>query len=255
MSDRGFFEGDDLAPYKVPDDGKCWWCGAAASTREHKFKHSDLKRLGGTAGGLIWGSGGIQKSIRSIRRSSEVRFGKNLCAECNNARSQPFDESYDRFVKYLWERGGKLWRKSYIDMREIYGIDWPVEVPNLARYVAKHIGCRMATDGYAVPREFSEFLDGGTLLPHVQMALFKDPELRKFHKQVHGRREWTLGLWIDPALGAVSPSRKRLTKYSSSLTVGYIGVFYRWDADFPDVDPFYLYDRARLYRRDKLPVM
>lgn len=256
MGERGFLEGDDLAPYRVPDSGLCWWCGSVATTREHKFKRSDLKRLQGNNGEyLMWGTDDELRSIRSLRKSSLVRFKVNLCGSCNNARSQPFDTSYDRFVDYLWTHMDKLWRFRYVDMQSIYGASWRDETLNLARYLVKHIACRMDHDGFTVPNNFAPFLNGDSLLPNVQMALFKNRALWRLHKKIRKDEDWSLPLGIDPAHGYVSRRRQVLTMYSSSLTFGYIGVFYRWDLDTPHTDPFYIYQKARLHRRDKLPLV
>jgi hypothetical protein len=48
-------------------------------------------------------------------------------------------------------------------MEVIYGRDWPTSVVDLARYVAKHFGCRMSSDGYTVPASVVGFLDGSQL--------------------------------------------------------------------------------------------
>lgn len=254
MNQEPFLEGEDLEPYKVPSNGRCWWCGSIATTREHKFKHADLKRLQGDGTGLTWGDGERMVNIRSLRKSPQVRFTANLCAHCNNTKSQPFDRAYDRFVEYLWNHKDELWRFRHIDMKEIYGNSWPDDVRNLARYVVKHMGCRMNHDGYPVPQDFSLFLNGTPMLANVQMATFKNPTLWALHQKLReDGPDWSLGLWIDPARGAVSQSRKILTMYSSSLTVGYVGIMYRWDLDTPVTDPFYLYRKARLHRRDRLP--
>lgn len=39
--------GDDLDPYRSPQPPGCWWCGDVGNTtREHKFKASDLRAIG-----------------------------------------------------------------------------------------------------------------------------------------------------------------------------------------------------------------
>jgi hypothetical protein len=45
--------------------------------------------------------------------------------------------------------------------------------------------------------------------------------------------------------------------YSSSMTIGAgaVGVMYRWDEDCAEVDPFYVYRRARLHKRHRLPAV
>ena len=250
---RHYLEGDDLEPYKVPDSGQCWWCGSIADSREHKFKRTDLTRMWGTDDYLLWISEQQQVKVRSARKSAIVKFNPNMCMPCNNTRSQPFDVAYDKFADYVWGHLDDLWGHRFLDMQLIYGPDWQGGVLNLARYFAKQLACRMANAGYPVPSGIPPFLDGQPLLPNVQMALFKDPDLRDLYRQ--GQREGFMasGLFLSPAAGAVSQSRRKLVMYSSSATIGYIGVMYRWDDDVTETDPFYVYRRALLHRRDHLP--
>jgi hypothetical protein len=108
----------------------------------------------------------------------------------------------------------------------------------------------MAHENYPVPAVLKPFLDGGSKADSVHMVLYKDPALRALRQQ--GKRDDvdSTGLWIEPAIGGISRSRNRLTRYVSGLTIGTIGVMYVWD---DDTDPFYVYRRARLHRRDDLP--
>ena len=92
-----------LDRFRQPLDGKCSWCGAAATTREHRFKHSDLRRVATGSGvrdlgALFKKSDFYEGPLRTLKRGDEVQWGVNLCAPCNNARSQPFDMAYDQFV-------------------------------------------------------------------------------------------------------------------------------------------------------------
>ncbi|RAS59702.1 hypothetical protein C8D87_1132 [Lentzea atacamensis] len=161
--------------------------------------------------------------------------------------------AYDRFASYVWEHLDSLWRRRYLDLSKVYGAQWEDGATNLARYVAKHMGCRMAHENYRVPTVLKPFLDGGSKADSVHMVLYKHPALRALRQL--GKRDGVdaTGLWIEPATGTASRSRNRLTRYTSGLTIGTIGVMYVWDDDVVDTDPFYVYRRARLHRRDDLP--
>ncbi|MFE5679405.1 hypothetical protein ACFQ7B_34210 [Streptomyces erythrochromogenes] len=254
MSDENFLQGDDLNAYRVTPSGLCWWCGSVADSQEHKFKRKNLARLSeGSKEDLIWVSGETRQPIRSIRKSRRVRFRPNLCAACNNARSQPFDLAYDRFVDYLWSDGRRLRYSRYIDMKRVYGDSWAADTVNLARYFVKQIGCRVEDDGFPVPPEFARFLDGGSLVPSLHMVTYKDLELWRLHRGSGKKKDWIIGEGFGAMTGAVSPSLGRLTMFSSSMVVGYIGIAYRWELREAGADPFYKYRRARLHRRDRLP--
>ncbi|MFD7033377.1 hypothetical protein ACFWAR_35655 [Streptomyces sp. NPDC059917] len=136
-------------------------------------------------------------------------------------------------------------------MASIYGGDWPASTVDLARYVVKHIGCRMEADGFAVPPEFASFLDGGEILGSVQMVIFKDRDAWKVQRELGS----VSAVAIGPGLGAVSPRLGRLTCFSSSIIIGYIGIFYRWQFEGVETDPFYRYRKARLHWRSRLPAM
>jgi hypothetical protein len=140
-------------------------------------------------------------------------------------------------------------------MATIYGHDWPTQVRNLARYFAKHIGCRIAHDRYPVPLSLGEFLDGAQYAEDVQMVLFKSDEHYRMYVQANHDGLDARGLWMARGLGAVSRSRQRLTMYSSSLTTNFVGVFYRWELQPDGLDPFYDYQHARLHWRHDLPAI
>jgi hypothetical protein len=152
---EGYLHGAALDEYKVPFYGKCWWCGAQADSREHKFKKTDLRRMWGDEH-LIHG-GGDSERLAIVRgaNSSLVKFRANLCARCKNQRSQPFDLAYDQFAGYVWSHPGSLWFRRYVDMAKVYGDSWPSSVPNLARYIVKHVGCRMSSEDSAHQMNFA----------------------------------------------------------------------------------------------------
>ena len=138
-------------------------------------------------------------------------------------------------------------------MKRIYGSDWRESNLNLAKYFAKQLACRMVDAGFAVPSAIPSFLDGQQLLANVRMALFKERELWNFYCQSKSGESPMAGLFLSPAMGSVSKSRKKLTMYSSSAIIGYIGVMYRWDDDVAETDPFYVYRKGRLHLREDLP--
>lgn len=247
--------GDSLAPFRVAADGLCWWCSAPATTREHKFKRTDLARMWGDSPYLLWGSTSEERLVKVRGPNSQVaKFKPNLCMPCNSTKSQTFDAAYDQYADFVWRNMDLLWGKRWIDMAEIYGSSWRDGVMNLAKYFAKHIGCRIVDDGFKVPRSIPSFLDGVTdRIPDVHMVLFKDPMIWRYRQEGKKAGVEAAGLHMAPAFGAVSPSRKCLTMYSGESALGLIGIKYRWEEGEVNADPFYLYRTARLYRRDELP--
>lgn len=48
-------------------------------------------------------------------------WGLNLCAWCNDIKSQPFDMAYDQFVAFLLADEDHLWRRDNLDWAAVYG--------------------------------------------------------------------------------------------------------------------------------------
>lgn len=153
-----------LDQYRIPDDGKCWWCAAPATTAEHKYKHRDLRRVRDSSeeGGVYRAAErGFSGVLRSLNKGATVRWSVSLCAKCNNARSQPFDRSYDQFVDYLADHWDELMTARRLRWRDVYGRDWRPGATSLAQYLVKQFGCMMRTDNLLVPEEARAFLNGG----------------------------------------------------------------------------------------------
>jgi hypothetical protein len=93
-----------------------------------------------------------------------------MCSKCNNERSQPLDVSYDLFTTYLHEHERHVLASRSVDLRAIYGDDWKSGRDCLLRYMAKHIGCRLAENDIQVPLTIRQFLNGGPE-PRGELAL------------------------------------------------------------------------------------
>ena len=150
--------------YAATSPGLCWWCGIhAADSREHKLKRSDLVRQFGP-GPYPELVSQREDKLRNVQGPNSVlaKFGQTMCAKCNNERSQPFDLAYDKFTAYLHERERHVHASRSVDLRAVYGHDkWECGRNGLLRYMAKHVGCRLAENGIEVPEPIREYLDGG----------------------------------------------------------------------------------------------
>ncbi|KJL17558.1 hypothetical protein RL72_03807 [Microbacterium azadirachtae] len=151
----------------VPDEfrhdyaGLCWWCGARADSREHKWKKSEVVRLFGTGSygdSVQWVHSHGVEAVRGPKAAA-LMFSPTLCGNCNGTRSQPFDDAYALFSNYLIDHHDDLLAAQSLDFADVYGEAMPVQLPLLARYYAKHIGCRIAEKAGRVPDDLVEFLD------------------------------------------------------------------------------------------------
>jgi hypothetical protein len=149
--------------YAAETDGACWWCRIEpADSREHKLKRTDLVRQFGP---------GPYRELTSTREdrtrtvqgpnSVLVKFKPTMCAKCNNEHSQPLDRAYDQFTAYLHERERHVLASRSVDLRAVYGRDWKTGRDGLLRYMAKHVGCRLAENDIELPDSIRRYLNGG----------------------------------------------------------------------------------------------
>lgn len=152
----------------VPDEyrydyaGVCWRCGGEAKSREHKWKRSEVVSLfgkGSYGDSVVWIHDDEAEPLRGPKASG-LMFSASLCVSCNGARSQPFDRAYEQLSDYLIANHVRLIEERWIDLAEVYGADASIQLPNLARYYGKHIGCRVADGAGRVPHDLKSFLDG-----------------------------------------------------------------------------------------------
>ncbi|WP_132993678.1 hypothetical protein [Gordonia zhaorongruii] len=210
---------------KVSPRPLCWWClERPATTGEHKYKRSDLARMMGDDT-LVWFG---DRGMRELRgqgalkrdRYGVVKFQKSMCAVCNNTRSQPFDRAYDKFSDYLTSTRVRI--LPGIDFEEIYGASWQTDTLDLARYYAKHFGCRMVRSGMPVPKSLRTFLDGADDMPDAHMALVTTDSVHR----VAGK-----GLTLSADFVTVNPERTKFRSYVLAAYVGAVGVRYQWWAE------------------------
>jgi hypothetical protein len=139
---------------------RCWICKQIADSAEHRIKKSDLVNLHGSGSykgdnALVLIRGDQEIPIRGPN-SKFVKYRKILCSKCNNSFSQPFDKSYEAFVLFLLENEDLLLKRRFIDFKEVYGEDFAIGQRNLYKYFAKSFGCRIANDGYPIPKDLTQ---------------------------------------------------------------------------------------------------
>lgn len=150
---------------------KCWWCGNLADSGEHIFKKSDLKRIFGPplypADFEMFIDDGINSKKVRGPKSKLVKWKANLCENCNNARSSPFDLAYTKFINKIQPYFIQIQRDKFLDLRTIFGDDWQSEFTNVIKYYIKHIGCRLSHEDLGVPKNLINFLNGNDHLKDV----------------------------------------------------------------------------------------
>lgn len=184
---RGVLEPDPaLDGFRIPGTNHCWWCGDVATTEEHRIKASTLRRVAraedGTAepSNVFKMSSDYQRSLQTLKKGPQVRWRRNMCASCNNSRSQAFDRSYDVFEAFLVARFDVMASWSRLDWKDVYGKDWRSGSKDLARYFAKQLGCMLATYDLPIPDDIRQFLNGAARCPSVCFELAINPGVAKF---------------------------------------------------------------------------
>jgi hypothetical protein len=204
---------------------KCWICGGRANSREHKFKKSDLIRSSTT-----WApddkpyfvSGGVMRPIASPK-DKIATFGKVLCSDCNNARTQPFDLAYESFSRWVNQADRDIMMLSHLDFSAIYGADFGASVLNLMKYFIKHLGCRLASDRYSIPAGFASILCAQDVKP-FEMTFARSHMLGDLPARGHGI------LANYATFGTYSPSTQTVRgPYITGSVVGYLDVIIRHD--------------------------
>jgi hypothetical protein len=143
----------------------CWICNNPADTREHVIKQSDIRRL--------FGRGPYQKGKRLMRTdpnqrkrliqsedSVHIKYKRGLCENCNSARSQSWDEVYDKFMEFVQVSDKALKSTRRLDFNRIVQNSVSEFATNLYSYFVKAFGCQLQEQGQKPPSELSEYLLG-----------------------------------------------------------------------------------------------
>jgi hypothetical protein len=155
--------------------------------------------------------------------SALVKFGKVLCQNCNNARTQPFDLAYERFAAWVNSKGDVLLEYEYLDFTEVYGPGCQTGILNLLKYFVKHLGCRLASEGHSLPEDYAALIAKTDLTP-FEVSLARNAEIA-------GARVRSAGVLHNfPTVGMLSPGTMiGHGPYLSGMIVGHLDVVYRFD--------------------------
>lgn len=143
------------------DQRLCWICEEnVADTSEHALKRSDIVRAYGKSSyhnlkgkQPIHFKNGKQTKLQGAN-SDVIKNPKDLCKQCNNTLSQPYDRAYDKFIEYVVNNSELILERRFIDFAEIYGEDFPTQQSNLFKYFIKSFGCRIyANPDFNVPQD------------------------------------------------------------------------------------------------------
>ncbi|HQS29540.1 MAG: hypothetical protein B7Y07_01840 [Halothiobacillus sp. 24-54-40] len=142
----------------------CWICGAEASTGEHMQKKTDVTAM--------FGTGTFEKVVKydydkkmkipiQGPGAAALKYDKNLCGNCNNARTQPFDRAYAKFCDHVRDNFSALQRTLTLNTNLIFRKDKArKERRNLFLYFVKAFGCQLNDKNIVIPQVLREALLG-----------------------------------------------------------------------------------------------
>lgn len=156
------------------DTDICWMCEDRPSeTREHRVLKARLDLIQGRENGFVATSPNYRPTVIRGTKSNVAKFGRTMCQICNGHLSQPWDRAYLDFVKR-----GLADPNLY---RGVTSIGWsklfPAHlgpIPNLSRYYAKNIGCRLIDSGQKVPQQLISYLNSNTDVPPFSLFLVEE---------------------------------------------------------------------------------
>jgi hypothetical protein len=144
---------------------RCWICGSAATSAEHRFKKSDVVRAYGRGpytgddDPLHFRNSEPKPIVLQGPNACSLKYSPSLCHRCNTTVTQPFDRAYDLLMEWLTTHGTQVLQRRFINFAEIYGDQFEGPQRNLFKYFAKSFGCRLVESGYRVPSDIIDLFD------------------------------------------------------------------------------------------------
>ncbi len=167
-------------------DNKCWWCESLDLSEEHKYKRTDLQReyfSGSSKQKIVLCSlTDVTKRGKAIQgpKSKNVKFKPSLCQNCNNAKSQPFDESYDKLIVFLKDNETNTLKIPSIKLADIYGENYRQQAQYLTKYFVKHLCCTLTDENISIPSNLIDFLNGQTQLNNVELIISQSIDRKEY---------------------------------------------------------------------------
>lgn len=236
---------------------RCWWCDSPATTKEHKFKKTDVKRLfrsdfeGKGRPSILRGS-----KLFTVQgpNSDEIKYERpNLCARCNNERSQPFDRAYDSALENLLSNPAQLLEEDHIDFAKVFPQQDATRGKLMfLRYIAKHACCRFANAGIRISSPLIDFLDQKTdRLIHLCIHFCYRVDIAALQAESKESEYYTGPNLANSDLMQLFDSAGQLqASYGwlqiSGLEIRYIYDDHFCDQNFPGLSEYHAYDFAVL---------
>lgn len=173
----------------------CWICRAQpGDTSEHRFKASDIRAKAPAVSQktpvyLQRGSKATNIKVGSAK-SKVLTFEQSICADCNNARTQPYDKAWENLSKYLQQNWHDIKRRSRFDLSKPFPGGTRAAALQVHLYFVKLFGCKLNADNVGIDlAPFSKALLSGTMHPEVSIlvadSFSDDGKMLMYDSEVH----------------------------------------------------------------------
>lgn len=128
----------------------CWICGDPATTGEHKTKQSDLRAVLGTPTQekpFYYHDGTTKNRLVQGYRAGFLKSPSRLCAPCNNHRTQPYDQAWERLSHWLRTRQPPLKVGDVIRADRVWVQGAAKQMRNVQLFFTKLTGCHLVQTG------------------------------------------------------------------------------------------------------------
>ena len=211
----------------------CWWCSNPADSAEHKYKRSDLVSEFGRPpyhddSSLVrFVEGRVVADNLRGPASGHFKFRVGLCRRCNSTRSQPFDRAYESLTAFIRLNEANILQNRSIDLAQVFGKDWPIQLTAVRQYLVKHACCRLAEGRFRIGSELLSFLDGRT----YQAPFYIVAEIREDISEGLGKGGNRYGsLWIGDLVGWQEPENLRCRRVESHYGFGWLRFSWIYDS-------------------------
>jgi hypothetical protein len=136
----------------------CWICGQSADSGEHRVKASDLRLVFGHVSQRhpLFMHNAMQRNrpIKGIK-SDVLKSDALICRECNNHRTQPYDNAWQQLSTYLSARPEPIRTGDWIKMHKVFPGAVTQRMLDVHLFFAKLFGCIVVER--KVPMDISGF--------------------------------------------------------------------------------------------------
>lgn len=122
----------------------CWICGDSGTTGEHKAKRSDLRSVFGVptqSDPLYYHTHEAKNRPVHGLNAKILKFPDQLCAKCNNARTQPHDRAWEELSGWLRSCNPPIASGQLIQPVQIFRRNTAREMRYFHLYFVKLFGC------------------------------------------------------------------------------------------------------------------